>query len=526
MSSSPVTPTLSSAIQAALGYAAQAESAMGATLAAASAAATSATNSETAAELIEGVAVTVANALASVQGIANTVLLAQQNVQGVALQVNGAVTAGLDAFIASNPVEALVVEAAASCRSAAAGSATSAAGSVTTAAGSATAAATSATNAASSATAAASSATTAGTDATNAASSASAAAASAASLTTAVTSVIGNAGAVTATQIQTGLNALSGGPTLTLNTASTGATQSVNNNTTALATTAFVLAQASSASPIIDSTAAAGSATTFARGDHVHPSDTSRLATSGGKLTGAIGFATIASVASASTVDLGAQTSNVVSITGTTTVNSFGSTATSGSAFLVTFAGALTLTYNATSMILPGAASITTAAGDSCFAVCEGSGNWAVSLYQQASGRALVAPSISQLPTDVLTSSINFVISGGGASIQTGLQGWLQCPFPGTIQSVTLLGDQSGSITVDIWKCTYSAYAPGTHPVAGDSITASAVPAIASSGVKFTDSTLSGWTTTINAGDILAFNVKVAAVNIQTCTIALKVAKT
>ena len=45
---------------------------------------------------------------------------------------------------------------------------------------------------------------------------------------------------------------------------------------------------ASSSSPLMDGTAAVGTGTTFARADHVHPSDTSRLALTGGTLTGAL----------------------------------------------------------------------------------------------------------------------------------------------------------------------------------------------------------------------------------------------
>jgi hypothetical protein len=40
--------------------------------------------------------------------------------------------------------------------------------------------------------------------------------------------------------------------------------------------------------PVMDGTAAVGVVTTYARGDHVHPSDTSRLALTGGTMTGAI----------------------------------------------------------------------------------------------------------------------------------------------------------------------------------------------------------------------------------------------
>jgi len=66
--------------------------------------------------------------------------------------------------------------------------------------------------------------------------------------------------------------ALTGTPTST--------TAAVDTATTQIATTAFVTGQAGTALPIMDSTAAAGTATRFARGDHVHPSDTSRIAAS------------------------------------------------------------------------------------------------------------------------------------------------------------------------------------------------------------------------------------------------------
>lgn len=56
------------------------------------------------------------------------------------------------------------------------------------------------------------------------------------------------------------------------------ATPVVDTNTTQLATTAFVLAQAGSATPLINGTAAAGSSTRFARQDHVHPVDSTRAA--------------------------------------------------------------------------------------------------------------------------------------------------------------------------------------------------------------------------------------------------------
>lgn len=120
--------------------------------------------------------------------------------------------------------------------------------------------------------------------------------------------------------------------------------------------------------------------------------------------------------------------------------------------------------------------------------------------------------------TNLKVTTLIFVIDGGGSAITTGVKGDLgPLDFAGTIQQVTLLADQSGSIVVDIWKDSYANY----PPVVGDSITASAKPTI-SSATKSQDSTLTGWTTSISSGDTLRFNVD----SITTCqrvTLALKV---
>lgn len=68
-------------------------------------------------------------------------------------------------------------------------------------------------------------------------------------------------------------------PTLTGTPLTT--TAAVDTNTTQIASTAFVLAQAASATPVIDGTAAVGTSTRYARGDHVHPTDTTRAAVAG-----------------------------------------------------------------------------------------------------------------------------------------------------------------------------------------------------------------------------------------------------
>jgi hypothetical protein len=65
-------------------------------------------------------------------------------------------------------------------------------------------------------------------------------------------------------------------------------TAAVDTNTTQIASTAFVLGQASSATPLTDGTATIGTSTRYARADHVHPVDTSRAALAGAIFTGLI----------------------------------------------------------------------------------------------------------------------------------------------------------------------------------------------------------------------------------------------
>jgi len=109
----------------------------------------------------------------------------------------------------------------------------------------------------------------------------------------------------------------------------------------------------------------------------------------GDTLTGALNDAAAATVASAATTDIGAAASNNVTVSGSATITSLGTIA-AGARRHVTFTGNAVLTQNAVSLILPGAANITTQAGDCAEFVSLGSGNWTCSSYTRASGQALV----------------------------------------------------------------------------------------------------------------------------------------
>jgi len=128
-----------------------------------------------------------------------------------------------------------------------------------------------------------------------------------------------------------------------------------------------------------------------------------------------------------------------------------------------------------------------------------------------------VTSSIQTQLNDTGVRAITYVIDGGGAEITTGIKGDIQIPFACTITEVTMLADQTGSIVVDIWKDAYANF-PAT---VADTITAAAIPTI-SAALKSQDATLTGWTTSIAAGDHLRYNVNSAS-GIQQLTITLKV---
>lgn len=93
-------------------------------------------------------------------------------------------------------------------------------------------------------------------------------------------------------------------------------------------------------------------------------------------------------IASATTCDIGSKDAGSLTISGTTTITGLG-TVSAGVSKVVTFSGALILTYNATSLILPGNANITTVAGDTAEFESLGAGNWRCNWYVRRAGGAI-----------------------------------------------------------------------------------------------------------------------------------------
>lgn len=95
-----------------------------------------------------------------------------------------------------------------------------------------------------------------------------------------------------------------------------------------------------------------------------------------------------------------------------------------------------------------------------------------------------------------------YVVDGNGTVIATGVRGALYLPFAVTITSANLLADQAGSCVVDIGSVPLASYTGAF----ANSITASDQPTLASA-AGFLDTTLTGWTKAIPAGNCLIFKV-------------------
>ena len=106
--------------------------------------------------------------------------------------------------------------------------------------------------------------------------------------------------------------------------------------------------------------------------------------------TGVVSTAKGANIASATALTLGTD-GNYFNVTGVTTITSIATTSHIGTTFKLEFDGILTLTHNATSLILPSGANITTAVGDVAEFVEISSGNFKCVNYERADGTGLVS---------------------------------------------------------------------------------------------------------------------------------------
>jgi len=123
--------------------------------------------------------------------------------------------------------------------------------------------------------------------------------------------------------------------------------------------------------------------------------------------------------------------------------------------------------------------------------------------------------------------SITFIVDGAGAVIATGIKGFIEAPFSGSISAVRAFADTSGELSVNIYKQTYDDYPFVDPDDLSDEITDSAGSheIRLDSADKYQDTTLTGWTVDFVQGDIFVFVVtnSLGPTDITKCTISLTV---
>jgi hypothetical protein len=130
---------------------------------------------------------------------------------------------------------------------------------------------------------------------------------------------------------------------------------------------------------------------------------------------------------------------------------------------------------------------------------------------------------VTHIADNLRVATIGLTVGDGVNAITTGFKGAIPVPFSGTITEWTIVSTDanpptSGSIQIDILKSTFANY-----PTMSSMVGTGTKPNIANSN-KGTG-TPTGWsTTTINAGDIIGFNVT-SVTGLKRITIVLKVVK-
>lgn len=172
-------------------------------------------------------------------------------------------------------------------------------------------------------------------------------------------------------------------------------------------------------------------------------------------------FGTKTSIASAGTTDLGTVGTHFALITGTTGITAFGSSAnTAEPLYLAKFAGALTITFNGTSLITPGSGNIVTSAADVALLEYLGSGNWSILSYFPAtaplsngSANGLTITNNAGTPTtqiDIATAGRSVLENTSGGTISIAAASF-------TINAATTgaNGLDAGSLANNTWYYNY-----------------------------------------------------------------------
>jgi len=105
--------------------------------------------------------------------------------------------------------------------------------------------------------------------------------------------------------------------------------------------------------------------------------------------------------------------------------------------------------------------------------------------------------------TNVKTFSVGAVFDGGGSVPTVNSYTYVRSAIDGTISRASIFADITGSAVVGVWKSTWTNY----PPVSGNSITGLTFPPSLSGQIKNEYTSLTGWNTSVTAGDVFAFNL-------------------
>lgn len=170
-------------------------------------------------------------------------------------------------------------------------------------------------------------------------------------------------------------------------------------------------------------------------------------------LTSSIDAAKAAPLASASTVEIGYATGNLVHITGTTTITSFGAARQAGVERTIVFDGALTLTHSA-SLVLPGGSNITTAAGDTATFVADTPTTWRCTGYTYAGASTISGG--TTISGNVTVSSNSAVLGNSSVTGTMDITG--NTSISGATDIDSLL--TANGVTFDVTTLTYNSAIP------------------------------------------------------------------
>lgn len=131
-------------------------------------------------------------------------------------------------------------------------------------------------------------------------------------------------------------------------------------------------------------------------------------------------------------------------------------------------------------------------------------------------GEQGIPGSLTTLTTFQKIRQIGITVDGGGSAITTGVKGYKSFPVVGIIIGWRLLADAAGDVEFDITKDAFVSFPPTTSIVA-------AAPPTLSGADSGEDTTLSGWTTTVAAGDVFGFEVTGTPATITRVTLELTI---